>query len=749
MPFDQCLQPNEHGSCTCENNTSAIDFLITNRTHLPIMEVRFVSPNLSTTLITKPKNQSMFIFSNDTNDKKNSWTLEGYHLIGPLECEGDSDDIQTDFEDDCKDISNIELFQCQSGQIIKAKHRCIFDHDQYGYQVGCRDVTHLRNCENYECTNTEYLKCPNSYCIPPRYICDAKKDCPNGEDEIRCEEFECPGRYRCIESTYCIYLNQLCDGIRQCQKGDDEWFCDIQCPDECECIGLYANCGYRNLTGNLSNQLSNRLRKLDLNGNQFGPYLDRLDLTPYTRLGELILRHNKIEVITSEKFIFLINLYLLDLSHNKIRVLESRAFAGLKNVKTLLLNDNPTLSVIESNAFVGLINLRQLNISHSSIHRLGSSAFAGLQKLQTLIFQSNNLNIIESGAFKDLTDLNYLDLRGNQIQQFKQDIFEKLTDLRTLHTDSFKFCCLVHNQLPFDQCLPLSDEISDCEDLMSSPLQRSFLWILGIIAFVFNLAVIFWRFKKRSHFMNTVSSNLLLSLGCADFLMGIYLLIIATVDQYYRGRYIEVSELWRKSILCKFCGFLSTMSSEASVFTLVAITMDRMICIVFPFSKWRFSTNFARKIILTIWLLTFLVSILPILYTSYFRDEFYSRSGVCLALHITNRKPAGWEYSVGLFLVTNLLAFIFIVSCYVYMYNTVMKSSRRMIRLMQSKEVRERQVGKQMAMIVLTDFCCWCPIIILGLLAIFGVPISASVYSWIAVFILPVNSAVNPVSSII
>lgn len=127
--------------------------------------------------------------------------------------------------------------------------------------------------------------------------------------------------------------------------------------------------------------------------------------------------------------------------------------------------------------------------------------------------------------------------------------------------------------------------------------------------------------------------------------MGIYLLIIATVDQYYRGRYIEVSEIWRKSILCKFCGFLSTMSSEASVFTLVAITLDRMICIVFPFSKWKFSAKVARKIIFSIWILTFSVSVLPILYTSYFRDEFYSRSGVCLALHITNRKPAGWEYS--------------------------------------------------------------------------------------------------------
>ena len=72
------------------------------------------------------------------------------------------------------------------------------------------------------------------------------------------------------------------------------------------------------------------------------------------------------------------------------------------------------------------------------------------------------------------------------------------------------------------------------------------------------------------------------------------------------------------------------------------------------------------------------------------------------------------EYAVGLFLVTNLLAFIFIVCCYVYMYKTVMQSSAKLTRMIQSKEVRERQVGKQMAMIVLTDFCCWCPIIILG-----------------------------------
>lgn len=144
----------------------------------------------------------------------------------------------------------------------------------------------------------------------------------------------------------------------------------------------------------------------------------------------------------------------------------------------------------------------------------------------------------------------------------------------------------------------------------------------GFIACTCNFAVIIWRFKTRT-FVNAVSSTLVLSLGCADFLMGmdrlsfhpklntiypyfvlvrskyrfagIYLLIIAIVDQYYRGRYIEVSDIWRRSTLCKFCGVLSTLSTEASVFTLVFITLDRLICIAFPFSKWKFSLSLTHR----------------------------------------------------------------------------------------------------------------------------------------------------------
>lgn len=440
--------------CGCSSPGQVISFRVSDRSLLPVFGIRLLAP---------------------INSKQPA--LRGLLELSALECQGDSDDIQSEFEDDCKDISHIELFECQSGQIIKAKHRCIFDHDQFGYQVGCRDVTQLRNCEKYVCGD-EYVKCPNSYCIPPRYICDGKRDCIHGEDELACEQFECPGRYRCVESSACIYLQQLCDGIRQCPKGDDEWFCDARCPAGCTCVGLYVKCTHGNLTS-VPAGLSPVVRKLDLTDNAIGPVLSRTELGLYARLGALVLRHNRLERVQAEQFAYLRNLYLLDLRDNRLLVLESRAFAGLGNVRWLLLSHNARLRVIEPTAFVGLRRLRSLNVSHSDLHVLHRHAFVGLRALKRLELRHNRLNVLESGAFAELRSLRRLDMRGNSISVFRQDVFESLRSLQQLHTDSFKFCCLVAPQLPFEQCLPQSDEISDCEDLMSSPLQRSFLWILG------------------------------------------------------------------------------------------------------------------------------------------------------------------------------------------------------------------------------------------------------------------------------
>lgn len=54
-------------------------------------------------------------------------------------------------------------------------------------------------------------------------------------------------------------------------------------------------------------------------------------------------------------------------------------------------------------------------------------------------------------------------------------------------------------------------------------------------------------------------------------------------------------------------------------------------------------------VMLIVWIVAVIISGLPLTDLEYFKD-FYGRSGVCLALHITPDKPNGWEYSVFVFL---------------------------------------------------------------------------------------------------
>lgn len=76
------------------------------------------------------------------------------------------------------------------------------------------------------------------------------------------------------------------------------------------------------------------------------------------------------------------------------------------------------------------------------------------------------------------------------------------------------------------------------------------------------------RYINLYFFFSKVHSFLIANLAVSDLLMGMYLLTIAVVDIYYRGVYSVYDSAWRSSKLCAFAGFLSTFSSELSVFTL-------------------------------------------------------------------------------------------------------------------------------------------------------------------------------------
>ena len=264
-------------------------------------------------------------------------------------------------------------------------------------------------------------------------------------------------------------------------------------------------------------------------------------------------------------------------------------------------------------------------------------------------------------------------------------------------------------------CEPKGDGISSQHNLLEASLLRVSVWVVAALSCAGNLLVLLGRWIIKED--NQVHSFFIKNLSLADLCMGVYLVIIAARDYMYRGRYIYYQLEWRSSWLCNFSGFLSTVSSEVSVFTLLVITLDRYMCIMYPFRhKWR-SLRISYCAMAAIWVVCIVLSLLPLSGLTYFKTDFYSNNGVCLPLQIHDPWGAAWEYSAFLFLGLNFAAFLFIAYAYLVMFMTIRRSQ---MSLRSTQESQEASLVKRFFFIVLTDFACWIPIIITKILALSG-----------------------------
>ncbi|XP_041461945.1 uncharacterized protein LOC121413255 isoform X2 [Lytechinus variegatus] len=679
-------------------------------------------------------------------------------------CDGVKDCPGNSWEDEpnsCRfNLSSFECtsefqIQCHNGACADRKTTCLYDFDEYGLQIGCRDVTHLRHCDDFQCSSSTF-KCPHSYCIPLRRRCDGTRDCPTGEDEIGCDNYTCPsGSYRCHGENFCLNQSQVCDGIKQCPDGDDEFFCGKPCPPGCECTGLAYTCSadigwtlesaraipVNTRTLNLSGvALSERRERRSIQVNKTLEEAIHIDFREFKLLAELDISNNEIEVINPGSFSSLINLYKLVLARNQIRHLQNRTFEGLLHLVHLDLSDNP-LTTIDPGTFFHLDTIPVLNLSSLEIGTLQPRSFEGLTNVRHITLQNNPLRRIETGAFLLLNTTETIDIRGCEVDSFHRDVFQGLGDLKTLYTDEYVFCCLVSSDT---RCEAPVDQFSNCQDLMRNRFLRVAIWLLGLSALVGNAFVMSWRWRTRhKEPTKRVQTFLILNLAFSDLLMGLYMIIIGSADMYYREEYMIHKEKWQSSPMCQLAGFLSVLSSEASVFLVTLISMDRFLGVVFPFSRFRFHTKSVRINVLIAWLIAFILSLLPITLRSAFGNRFYGRSSVCLALPLTADRPPGWGYSVALFIGFNFMSFFIIFCCYTVMFVAIRRASQQCTR--QRERTEEIKMATKMAVIVGTDFCCWMPIIIMALLSLSGaVDIPQEMYAWVAVFILPVNSAANP-----
>ena len=313
--------------------------------------------------------------------------------------------------------------------------------------------------------------------------------------------------------------------------------------------------------------------------------------------------------------------------------------------------------------------------------------------------------------------------------------------------DDFFLCCHANKEIPGVHCESPRDFFSSCSDLMKNKTLQVFIWILGLSALLGNWFVILLRVRDKND--KTVHSFLLTNLASADFVMGVYMLIIAVKDVQFQGEYFKHDYIWRNGLLCRIAGALSMLSSEASVLLLTFITADRFKNIVFPFRGGKLSHKSAAIICILIWTGCVVMSVIPMFNLEYFYDStrrvgYYGRSALCLPVQLTKDKLAGWEYSVVIFIILNLISFLFILCAYITMFITVSRSSRSVRSTSANKE---SQMAKRIAFIVATDFCCWVPVIIIGVLSLLGLfhDSEGVAYAWLAVFVIPVNSSINPI----
>ncbi|XP_060586486.1 uncharacterized protein LOC132742176 [Ruditapes philippinarum] len=555
--------------------------------------------------------------------------------------------------------------------------------------------------------------------------------------EIFSANHGCHNAFRCSFSHVCLPFEQVCDGRKHCPHGDDEDLCHFVCPNNCTCEGYSSSCP--SLQYNVFNSISSLVRILDIN--HCKGLNGTLDIkTDLYFLIELNVSFSNIRLIHNESFAHTRNILILDLSYNLLSFIQKEIFKDLRFIRILLLEGNELISTIEPNAFYGL-GLKHLSVTHTMLQVVSRRIFNGFNATK-LDLSYNTIETIEDNAFEGL-HVEELDITFNPIKNFGKAMFTGVTGLQKLKTPMYKFCCMRPIYLEENKCFPHQDEFSSCGDLMRRTSLQFLLWIIAVLAIVGNILSVVFRMVFDKKRIKMVYGIFVTNLAFSDMLMGFYMLIIAIADRLYHDRYIEEDERWRSSGWCSLAGIMSTVSSEASVLFVCLITIDRLLVIKYPFGSFKISTRQAKIVVSICWSICLIVAVIPIIESKYFGNQFYSKSGVCLALPLSKERSPGWLYSVLIFIGFNFVTFILIALGQILIFCEVRRAASTMKKKSSARR-NDLKVARNLLLLVGTDFACWFPIGCMGIMTLHGYSIPGEVYAWTAVLVLPINSAINP-----
>lgn len=278
-------------------------------------------------------------------------------------------------------------------------------------------------------------------------------------------------------------------------------------------------------------------------------------------------------------------------------------------------------------------------------------------------------------------------------------------------------------------CAPVPDEFNPCEDIMGFGFLRVTVWFVSLLAVLGNVIVLL--VLLTSHYKLSVSRFLMCHLAFADLCMGIYLLLIASVDLHTRAEYFNHAIDWQTGPGCRLAGFFTVFASELSVYTLTVITLERWYAITFAMRLDRkLRLHHAAAVMLGGWIFCLILALLPLVGVS-----SYQKVSICLPMDM---KSTAAQVYIILVLLLNIVAFFVICACYFRIYCAVHNPHYR-------SGSKDTNIAKRMAVLIFTDFLCMAPISFYAMSAVMDRPlITVSNSKILLVLFYPLNSCANP-----
>ncbi|CAM5103266.1 unnamed protein product [Eretmochelys imbricata] len=434
-----------------------------------------------------------------------------------------------------------------------------------------------------------------------------------------------------------------------------------------------------------------------------GTYLDELNLSD---------NHN-LEKLPNEVFQGANGPVVLDISKTRISFLPAY---GLENIKKLRARSTYNLKKLPAlEKFVALIEANLTYPSHCC-------AFTNWKRQISALHPICNKSDVMQDADEQPVDRMH---RRSAAEDYISNDYIAFDSLENEFDFDYGLC----NEVVHVACSPKPDAFNPCEDIMGYNILRVLIWFINILAITGNIVVLIILIS--SQYKLTVPRFLMCNLAFADLCIGIYLLLIASVDIQTKSQYYNYAIDWQTGAGCSAAGFFTVFASELSVYTLTVITLERWHTITYAMQLDR-KVRFRHAMVIMIfgWMFAFTVAVLPI-----FGVSSYMKVSICLPMDIET--PLSQAYIIFL-LVLNVLAFMIICACYICIYFTV-----RNPNVISSNS--DTKIAKRMAILIFTDFLCMAPISFFAISASLKLPlITVSKSKILLVLFYPINSCANP-----